>query len=80
MAGEPARQVSEFRNSEAGGSAYNRGLPILHLIKEDRTTKDIAEKMTLSPRTIETHRKNMRKKLGLEKKKGNLRSRLLTFQ
>ena len=76
MAGEPARQVSEFRNSEAGGSAYNRG----HLIKEDRTTKEIAEMMTLSPRTIETHRKNMRKKFGIEKKRGNLRSHLLILQ
>jgi DNA-binding CsgD family transcriptional regulator len=36
--------------------------------------------IAVSPRTIETHRKNIRKKLGIEKKKGNLRSRLLTFQ
>ena len=76
MAGEPARRVSEFRNSEAGGSAYNRG----HPIKEGRATKEIGEMMTLSPRTIETHRKNMRKKFGIEKKRGNLRSHLLILQ
>jgi len=53
---------------------------IAHLIKEGKTTKEIGEMMTVSPRTIETHRKNMRKKLGIEKNKGNLRSYLLKFQ
>ena len=42
--------------------------------------KEIGKIMALSPRTIETHRKNMRRKLGIEKKKGNLRSHLLAFQ
>jgi PAS domain S-box-containing protein len=53
---------------------------VAYLIKEGKTTKEIGEMMAVSPRTIETHRKNIRKKLGIEKKKGNLRSRLLTFQ
>jgi PAS domain S-box-containing protein len=53
---------------------------VAHLIKEGKTTKEIGEVMALSPRTIETHRKNMRKKLGVEKDKGNLRSHLLSFQ
>ena len=53
---------------------------VAHFIKEGRTTKEIAEVMALSPRTIETHRKNIRKKLGIEKKKENLRSRLLPLQ
>lgn len=53
---------------------------VAHLIKEGKTTKEIGEMMALSPRTIETHRKNMRKKLGIVKKKGNLRSHLLTLQ
>jgi len=53
---------------------------VAYLIKEGKTTKEIGEIMAVSPRTIETHRKNIRKKLGIEKKKGNLRSRLLTFQ
>ena len=53
---------------------------VAHLIKEGKTTKEIGEMMALSPRTIETHRKNMRKKLGIEKNKGNLRSHLLTLQ
>ena len=55
-------------------------IQVANLIKEGKTTKEIGEMMVLSPRTIETHRKNMRRKLGLEKKKENLRSHLLTFQ
>ena len=53
---------------------------VAHLIKEGKTTKETGEMMALSLRTIETHRKNMRKKLGIEKNKGNLRSHLLTLQ
>jgi len=53
---------------------------VAYLIKEGKTTKEIGEMMAVSPRTIETHRKNIRRKLGIDKKKGNLRSRLLTFQ
>jgi PAS domain S-box-containing protein len=55
-------------------------IQIANLIKQGKSTKDIGELMALSPRTIETHRKSLRKKLGLEKKKSNLRSRLLTFR
>jgi len=55
-------------------------IQIANLIKEGKSTKEIGEVMVLSPRTIETHRKNMRRKLGLEKRKGNLRSHLLAFQ
>ena len=53
---------------------------VAHLIKEGKTTREIGKMMALSPRTIDTYRKNMRKKLGLERKKGNLKSLLLTFQ
>jgi len=55
-------------------------IQVANLIKQGKSTKDIGELMALSPRTIETHRKSLRKKLGLDKKKRNLRSRLLTFQ
>ena len=55
-------------------------IQVANLIKQGKTTKEIGEVMTLSPRTIETHRKNMRKKLGIGKNKGNLRSHLLTIQ
>ena len=39
---------------------------ILYLISEGSTTKEIAEKLILSTRTIETHRVNMMKKLNVK--------------
>jgi len=53
---------------------------VANLIKIGRTTKQIAAFMNRSPRTIDTHRKNMRRKIGLEKKRANLRSHLLSFK
>ena len=38
---------------------------ILRLISEDRTTKEIADTLGISPRTVETHRQNMSHKLHL---------------
>lgn len=38
---------------------------ILKLISEDRTTKEIADALEVSPRTVETHRQNMSHKLHL---------------
>ena len=49
------------------------------LIREGKTTKEIAELMHSSGRTIEFHRENLRKKLDLRTRKSNLRSRLLTL-
>jgi DNA-binding CsgD family transcriptional regulator len=49
------------------------------LIREGKTTKEIAELMHSSARTIEFHRENLRKKLDLRTRKSNLRSRLLTL-
>jgi PAS domain S-box-containing protein len=49
------------------------------LIKEGKTTKEIAELMNSSMRSVEFHRENLRKKLALTNKKSNLRSRLLTM-
>jgi PAS domain S-box-containing protein len=48
-------------------------------IRYGYTTKKIATLMNVSPRTIETHRKNIRRKIGLEGKKANLRSHLLSI-
>lgn len=49
---------------------------IANLIKHGKTTKEVAELLNLSPRTIEFHRDNIRKKMGLKNKKINLISYL----
>jgi len=46
----------------------NREIQIAALIKEDRTTKDIAEMLNISESAINIHRFNIRRKLGLTKK------------
>jgi PAS domain S-box-containing protein len=52
---------------------------VSNLIKHGKTTKEIAEFMNLSGKTIEFHRDNVRKKLGLRNKKVNLRTHLLSI-
>lgn len=57
-----------------------REIQIANLIKEGRKTKEIAELLRLSDRTITTHRDNIRKKLRLKAKKANLRTYLSSIQ
>jgi DNA-binding CsgD family transcriptional regulator len=54
-------------------------MKIANLIKHGTTTKEIAKIMKSSPRTIETHRKNIREKVGLKQNRRNLRSYLLAL-
>jgi PAS domain S-box-containing protein len=55
-------------------------LHIASLIREGKTSKEIAELMNLSSRTIESHRKNIRRKMGLIEVKANLRATLLSLK
>ena len=50
---------------------------IANLIKFGKTSKEIAEILSLSIRTIETHRRKIRTKLGLKENKINLQSYLM---
>ena len=52
---------------------------VANLIRYGSDSKEIADIMGLSPRTIYNHRKNIRKKFGLDNKKTNLRSHLLSI-
>ena len=53
---------------------------LAELIKQGLSTKEMASMLKLSKRTIDTHRHNMRKKLGLSNTPRNLRSCLLDLE
>jgi DNA-binding CsgD family transcriptional regulator len=52
---------------------------VASLIKEGRTTKEIAELLAMSVAAVDFHRNNIRKKLGLRNKKANLVSHLASM-
>lgn len=54
-------------------------IQIADLMKKGKTTKEISQILNLSPRTIDIHRYNIRRKLNINKKKVNLQSYLLTL-
>ena len=57
-----------------------REIEIASLVKDGKTTKEIAEILHIEINTINNHRRHLRKKMGLNNKEGNLRSYLLSFQ
>ena len=65
-------------------SAYKNLTPqeihIVDMIRNGKSSKDIAKILNASEHTIMTHRNNIRKKLGLVKSKTNLRSHILSLK
>jgi PAS domain S-box-containing protein len=73
-------------------SSFSRDLHVKHLnlthtelyisglIRDGKTTGEIAELMNVSTRTVESHRKNIRKKMGLIAMKANLRTTLISLE
>jgi len=54
-------------------------IQIANLIKQGKSSKEVSEVLGLSPRTVETHRRNMRKKLGIRSHGTNLRTYLVSI-
>jgi DNA-binding CsgD family transcriptional regulator len=70
--------LSPFLNNLRRFNFTPRQLEIAVLIREGRTTKEITELLHVSKEAIDLQRFLMRKKLGLNNKKANLRSYLLS--
>jgi DNA-binding NarL/FixJ family response regulator len=56
-----------------------REIQVADLVRQGRTSKDIATLLNITLGTVEFYRLNLRKKLGIHKRKINLRSYLLSF-
>jgi PAS domain S-box-containing protein len=56
-----------------------REIEVANLVREGKAAKDIAGLLNLSVRSVEFHKDNIRKKLGLNNKKVNLRTHLMTL-
>jgi DNA-binding CsgD family transcriptional regulator/PAS domain-containing protein len=54
-------------------------MQVASLVKDGKTSQEISDILNISEATVSFHRKNMRKKLGLSNKSGNLRSYLMSL-
>jgi DNA-binding CsgD family transcriptional regulator len=61
---EVINNINELTNNGISRIFTNREKEILYLLKEDKSSKEIADELFLSKHTVDTHRRNMLKKAG----------------
>ncbi|GAB6097797.1 hypothetical protein JCM14469_40510 [Desulfatiferula olefinivorans] len=66
--------------SRLGNHLTPQELQVAHLVKSGKTSKEIAEVLTISVNTVDFHRKHIRDKLGLRHTKTNLQSYLMQIK
>lgn len=75
--------ASTYGNADAHPFLFQRLTPVeiqvASMIKQGLSTKDVATALSLSPETVNVHRKHIRKKLGLSSKATNLRWHLTSL-
>jgi PAS domain S-box-containing protein len=76
------RLISTYGSPTSITSSYKNLTPkeiqVAAMVREGFPSKAIASTLSLSPETISIHRKNIRKKLGLDSRSENLRSYLIS--
>jgi len=72
--------IAPFLNTVRQLNFTPKEIEVASHIKAGRTTKEIADLMGVAPSAVDSHRNNIRIKLGLNNKKANLRSHLLSLR
>ena len=74
--------ISPFLQKMSSGYSHftPTEIQIANLIKNGKTSKEIASTLNIGTATVHSHRNDIRSKLGLSNKKVNLRSYLLSFK
>jgi PAS domain S-box-containing protein len=74
--------ISPFRHrlSQTAFDLTPQEMQVAELVKSGNSTKEIAAILGISIKTVDFHRDNLRKKLGLKNRQSNLRSFLLKFE
>jgi DNA-binding NarL/FixJ family response regulator len=60
------QRISKKKETSAMVSVTKREIEIIKLIAEGLTSQEMANKLFISPRTVETHRSNLMKKMGVK--------------
>jgi DNA-binding CsgD family transcriptional regulator len=71
--------ISPFLKKMASFNLTPKEIQIASLIKENKTTKEIANVVGIAQSSVEFHRHNIRRKLGIINEKTNLQAFLLSL-